>query len=121
MYMAIYIDIHTRSHQLLQEPVKSRESLVRINICTYIKMEQIQIEKKGKKGGLSAYTARSSFKLFSIATNACMWMLTKQGERRIKKVMKCIHLMQFAKHIYLLFWAKDHFHLTRRPDILISR
>ena len=70
--------------------------------------------------GLSAYTARSSFKVFSIATNACMWMLAKQGERRIKKVIKCIHFMQFAQHIYLLFWAKDHFHLSRRPDSLIS-
>ena len=38
-----------------------------------------------KTRGLSAYTARSSFKLFSIATNACMWMLAKQGERRIKR------------------------------------
>ena len=56
-----------------------------------------------KTRGLSAYTARSSFKLFSIATNACMWMLAKQGERRIKRVIKCIHLMQFAQHIYLLF------------------
>ena len=46
--------------------------------------------------GLSAYTARSSFKLFSIATNACMWMLAKQGERQIKKVIKGIHLMLFA-------------------------
>ena len=45
---------------------------------------------------LSAYTARSSFKLFSIATNACMWMLAKQGEHRIKKVIKGIHLMLFA-------------------------
>ena len=35
--------------------------------------------------GLSAYTARSSFRLFSIATNACMWMLANQGERRIKR------------------------------------
>ena len=71
--------------------------------------------------GLSAYTARSSFKFFSIATNACMWMLAKQGERRIKKVIKGIHLMQFAQHIHLLFWAKDHFHLNKRPDSLISR
>ena len=38
-YMVIYTDIHTRSHQLPQEPVQSQESLVRINICTYIKME----------------------------------------------------------------------------------
>ena len=49
-----------------------------------------------KTRGLSAYTARSSFKLFSIATNACMWMLAKQGERRIKKVIKGINLMLFA-------------------------
>ena len=71
--------------------------------------------------GLSAYTARSSFKLFSIATNACTWMLAKQGERRIKKVIKGIHLLQFAQHIHLLFWAKDHFHLNKRSDSLISR
>ena len=38
--------------------------------------------------GLSAYTARSSFKLFSIATNACTWMLAKQGERRINKAFR---------------------------------
>ena len=64
--------------------------------------------------GLSAYTARSSFKLFSIATNACMWMLAKQGERRIRKVIKGLHLMQFAQHIHLLFWAKYHFHLKKK-------
>ena len=29
--------------------------------------------------------------------------------------------MQFAQHIHLLFWAKDHFHLNKRPDSLISR
>ena len=78
-------------------------------------------KKKKKTRGLSAYTARSSFKLFSIATNACTWMLAKQGERRIKKVIKGIHLLQFAQHIHLLFWAKDHFHLNKRPDSLISR
>ena len=58
---------------------------------------------KRKTRGLSAYTARSSFKLFSIATNACTWMLAKQGERQIKKVIKGIHSLQFAQHIHLLF------------------
>ena len=48
-------------------------------------------------------------------------MLAKQGERRIKKVIKGIHLLQFAQHIHLLFWAKDHFHLNKRSDSLISR
>ena len=86
--------------------------------CVTLKFNRCLFKKKTR--GLSAYTARSSFKVFSIATNACMWMLAKQGERRIKKVIKCIHFMQFAQHIYLLFWAKDHFHLSRRPDSLIS-
>ena len=50
-----------------------------------------------------------------------MWMLAKQGERQIKKVIKGIHLMLFALHIHLLFWTKDHFHLNKRSDSLISR
>ena len=48
-------------------------------------------------------------------------MLAKQGERRIKMVIKGIHLLQFAQHIHLLFWAKDHFHLNKRSDSLIRR
>ena len=48
-----------------------------------------------------------------------MWMLAKQGERRTKKVVKRIQLMQFAQRIYWLFWAKDHFSIkqeARRPN-----
>ena len=48
-------------------------------------------------------------------------MLAKQGERRIKKVIKGIHLLQFTQHIHLLLWAKKHFHLNKGPDSLISR
>ena len=48
-------------------------------------------------------------------------MLAKQGERRIKKVIKGILLLQFSQHIHLLFLAKDHFHLNKSSDSLISR
>ena len=68
-----------------------------------VKLIDFESKIKALTRGLSAYTARSSFKLFSIATNACTWMLAKQGERRIKKVIKGIHLLQFAQHNHLLF------------------
>ena len=43
------------------------------------------------------------------------------GGLRGKKVIKGILLLQFSQHIHLLFWAKDHFHLNKRSDSLISR
>ena len=44
------------------------------------------------------------------------WTPNKKGNQS-----KGIHLLQFAQHIHLLFWAKDHFHLNKRSDSLISR
>ena len=54
--------------------------------------------------------------------NKCLHVdASKTGWTQNKKVIKGIHLLQFAQHIHLLFWAKDHFHLNKRPDSLISR
>ena len=53
--------------------------------------------------------------------NKCLHVdASKTGWTPNKKVIKGIHLRQFAQHIHLLFWAKDHFHLNKRPDSLGS-
>ena len=71
--------------------------------------------------GLSDYTALLLIQIIQYC-NKCLWRVNAEQNKTTppkKQVIKCIHLMQFAQHIYILFWAKNRFSLiqeAQRPN-----
>ena len=95
--LTICIQVNITQKHIMQlvciyQNVKCIHQIIHIDVAVlYVVVFWLQIQLYTLTRGLSAYTARSSFKLFSIATNASKtrWTPNKKGNQRYTFTAVC--------------------------------